>query len=412
MPYVTYIQRNTAVFSEGRMTTVEMIQAELFGLPDRSLHSKNFFHVRTFWTDNPRHDDAMLLMLNELVRCIRVPFTKEYCQFRIPKASGGTRLIEAPAPTLKATQKAVANALYALDVFPHDAAYAYTRGRCAYDALVTHQRANARWFLKIDIKDFFPSITKALLESKLKEIYPLNYIISETFRLLSDMATNAQDVLPQGSPLSPVLSNLIMMGFDKKLTKALKRFERQSYCYTRYADDILISCPYSFRFEPIVELVQSLFAEEGLPFRINRDKLRYSSMAGRNWNLGLMYNQEQQITVGTKRKRQLHALVHNFLSDYTNDAAWSKSETQELIGKLAYLKNIEPAYHDNLIRRYESKFYLDFRTACKIILNGDYAHTLPMEDLAHAPAPTPAVNNAAQEDALYPWDLGDDEPLF
>lgn len=392
------------------MTMAEMIQAELFGAPDRALHSKNFFHVRTFWTDNPRHSEAMLLLLNNLIRFAQVPIVKEYYQFRIPKASGGTRLIEAPAPPLKAAQKNVADALYAMDVFPHDAAYAYTRGRCAYDALVTHQRANARWFLKIDIKDFFPSVTRQLLDIKLREIYPLNFMNDATFNALTNLATNDLGVLPQGSPLSPALSNLVLMGFDKKLTKKLKRFDRQIYCYTRYADDILISCPYSFQFQPIVDLVQSLFAEEGLPFRINRDKLRYSSMAGRNWNLGLMYNQDQQITVGTKRKRQLHALVHNFLADYLQRRPWSKSETQELVGKLAYLKNIEPAYCDALISRYERKFGVDFKMVCKLILSGaEDAPVLPMEDTVtmHHTAPTMTPEEMSR---LLAED--DDEPLF
>lgn len=369
MPYVTYVQSNTAVYSGSRMTMTEMIQAELYGEQHRANHSKNFFNTHTFWTDLARPYQNVI-MAGRLRDALRVTFEREYIEFRIPKASGGTRLIEAPAMDLKIKQKAIAQAMYDMNILPHNAAYAYTRGRCAYDALVTHQRHNARWFLKIDLKDFFPSITSTILFQKLPEIWPLSELHEHDMNHLINISINERSVLPQGSPLSPMLSNLIMVGFDKDLTKALKRFEHQTYCYTRYADDLLISCPFTFDMNKIVNLVKETLEKHGLPFQINMDKLRYASMAGRNWNLGLMYNQEQQITVGTKRKKQLHALVENFCKDFEHrETWWTKQQTQELIGQLAYLKNIEPSYHDKLIARYEERHTIRIKQAFKDVLN-------------------------------------------
>jgi len=360
MVYVTYIQPHSLV-TEHRATIEELLFQAAGYTNDYQNYSKNFFKMRTFSVSEPR--GFLLYLLEDK---LNTPFTKEYIQFRIPKSSGGTRLIEAPTEELKTLQKDITNILQNYyKILPHNAAYAYTRGRCAYDALVTHQRNKARWFLKIDIKDFFPSITVELLKDKLPTIYPLNWLSESYLDKLIDIATNNHNVLPQGSPLSPLLSNLIMVGFDLALSSKLRRFEYQTYTYTRYADDMLISCPYAFEFQKIVEVIEELFTEFNLPFQISKHKLRYASAAGRNWNLGLMYNKDLKITVGTKRKKELHSLVNSFVVEYP----WDIQTTQELIGKLGYLKNVEPDYYDTLIHKYESKYNVDIHSMFKDILN-------------------------------------------
>ena len=370
MPYVTYLLTNTRVNADLRLTVEDAVAYQLNPTLDKySRYSKNFCNSRTYFTDEVR--EAPEYAMNRLLRTLDEEYTKDYITFRIPKASGGTRTIEAPATSLKILQRDIADViLNELRVLPHDAAYAYTRGRCAYDALVTHQRNNAKWFLKIDIKEFFPSITKDVLLKLLPEVYPLNRIPSDKLMQLVDIATNSNDALPQGSPLSPVLSNLVMVGFDHALSTALHKLDNQRYTYTRYADDMLISCPYAFRFDDILQVIEELFTAHGLPFTINRQKLRYASMAGRNWNLGLMYNKDQQITVGNKKKKELHSLVNSFVVQYKNEEPWDISSTQELIGKLGYLKNVEPEYYETLIKKYENKYDLYIGVAFKHILNG------------------------------------------
>lgn len=351
---VTFIQNNTLVASN-RYTLREMLLTSAgYGTNNKQHYSKNFFEVRTFkTTPGPGPEPHNLIHL--MTKLTLMEYTKEYISFRIPKANGGTRLIKAPTDNLKDLQKEIADIiLYKLRVLPHNAAYAYTRGRCAYDALVTHQRANARWFLKIDIKDFFPSITTEVLLETLPKIYPLNYLTTEQLERLVDIATD-EGSLPQGSPLSPLLSNLVMVEFDKELTQTLSHFNKQTYKYTRYADDMLITNPYDFRFDPIINLIKELFIKYNLPFNLAPQKIRYASMAGRNWNLGLMYTNEQRITVGTKKKKMLHSLVNSFVCEYP----WDIQPTMELQGQLAYLKNIEPDYYESLISKYNTKYNVD-----------------------------------------------------
>lgn len=360
MPLITYIQKGSKV-TEYRATIQELLLESVGYGNNFQKYSKNFFKMQTHHLKHPRPFDTILLegLTNK-------EFIKSYYQFRIPKASGGTRLIEAPDGDLKELQKDIADAIQNnYRVLPHNAAYAYTRGRCAYDALVTHQRSNARWFLKLDIKDFFPSITKEVLRDKIPEVYPLNWLPEDNLDKLVDIATNEHNVLPQGSPLSPLLSNLILLEFDLRLSNKLRRFDFQTYTYTRYADDLLISCPYTFKYQDIIDLVEEIFRDLDLPFRINHGKIRYASKAGRNWNLGLMYNKDQQITVGTKRKKELHSLVNSFITEFP----WDIQSTQELIGKLGYLKNVEPEYYSTLINKYETKYQVNIPSMFKEILN-------------------------------------------
>ena len=359
---VTYIKPGSEVASN-RYTLREMLLTAAGHGPKHQQYSSNFFEVKTLST-NPKPPSTMMARYSQKFQDLE--FEKSYHHFRIPKRSGGTRQIKAPDEDLKLVQKEVADdLLLRLKLLPHNSAYAYTRGRCAYDALVTHQRANARWFLKIDLKDFFPSITPDVLRKTLPKLAPLNELTSEALEKLVDLATD-EGSLPQGSPLSPILSNLVLVEFDKVLTQTLWRYKNQHYTYTRYADDMIITSPYTFKFEPIIELIKKTFKDLGLPFTIATHKTRYASMAGRNWNLGLMYTDQQRITVGTKKKRELHSLVNSFVYEYP----WDLQSTQELLGKLSYLKNIEPDYYNTLVNKYNMKYNVDTEQMIHAIITG------------------------------------------
>ena len=85
---------------------------------------------------------------------------QSYNIFKIPKHSGGLRTISAPTGNLKLLLESLYTTLTNnhYTILPHDCAYAYTKGRDAYKALQRH--TTSEWFLKLDIKDFFPSCNK------------------------------------------------------------------------------------------------------------------------------------------------------------------------------------------------------------------------------------------------------------
>lgn len=287
-----------------------------------------------------------------------------YRTFHIPKHSGGFRRIDAPIDALKELQRMV---LYTLTTDPakhntpfvhsHNAAHAYIEQRSTVTAMQLHQDNHSWWFLKLDLKDFFPSITLDNLVRVLRQIYPLCYIPEPALRTILQLCT-WHGVLPQGAVTSPTLSNLFMVPFDKALSDHFHNLDRRLHIYTRYADDLLISCREQFDWQKAQAFVQSVTQTYGL--RVNIEKTRYGSRAGRNWNLGLMLNKDNQLTLGYERKQKYRAMIWNFLMDCKNQVDWTLEDVQILQGRINYLRQIEPNYVQTVVERYNRKTGQDF----------------------------------------------------
>ena len=371
MPYLTYA--TGGVLRLAGLTRAEAIASALTpGTIDKAKHTQYFFSTQTIHTVAPQYPGPRLIefkqMMDNLVIGKIIP--RDYITFRIPKASGGTRILNAPNDELKIVQRQVAQAITStLKVLPHNAAYAYTRGRCAYDAIVTHQHNGSQWFLKLDLKDFFPTITTELVIRQLGDIFPLSAPeMAEDLTYIADIAS-MDGVLPQGSPLSPILSNLVLLEFDYKLNKKIYQLNKQHFVYTRYADDILISSVYDFNKHDLTQIVRDIMLECNLPFQIADAKTRYGSNSGRNWNLGLMYNQDKHITIGHKKKKMLSATLNNFITDFDDETTrWDRVSTQELQGKLSYLKSVEPKYYETLIQKYRVKYLTSPEEMMRIVV--------------------------------------------
>lgn len=261
-----------------------------------------------------------------------------YHTFEIPKRSGGTRTITAPNDSLKRLQREVLTTLSKdYKWLPHNAAHGFTAGRNCKTALEVHKSNKSRWFLKIDIHNFFPSVTADMLNTEMQMVYPFCYMTERTRDVLINLATIEDPtharVLPQGSPLSPLLGNLVMVRKDIAITRLCKA---KGLIYTRYADDILISSPYDFNWEQIQNEVVKILD----PFCISAHKTRYGSFNGRNWNLGIMYNNKYELTLGHKFKEQTRCAVHNCLVQEEVD----EGKVRTLIGQIAYARYIEPTY--------------------------------------------------------------------
>lgn len=276
-----------------------------------------------------------------------------YYRFRIPKHSGGERIITAPKDELKILQLKVLRFLSGeCKLLPHNAAHSFIKDRNCKTAMTAHQAKGARWFLKLDIENFFPSCVQSIMLDMLMKIHPIGLLPKRQVNNIIKVCF-LNGGLPQGAPSSPLLSNLYLMDFDYNLTNKLKE---QGFTYTRYADDILISKPSSFQFSPIKHIV-----EVELPFGVSlkRSKTRYGSCNGSNWNLGLMYNQQKNITVGYRQKHKLKNAVHNLFTKDINTLPTTEFNDKKysLLGLLGYYRFIEPEYFDNLIAKWRGLGY-------------------------------------------------------
>ncbi|MEG1418893.1 MAG: hypothetical protein RSC55_09825, partial [Oscillospiraceae bacterium] len=83
---------------------------------------------------------------------------------------------------------------------------------------------------------------------------------------------------------------------------------------------------------------------------------RYGSSAGRNWNLGVMLNKDNNITIGYQKKKQFKAMCCNYINDRKNNVMWDKHDVQVFAGLIAYYKMVERDGIARIIAQYNEKF--------------------------------------------------------
>jgi retron-type reverse transcriptase len=206
-----------------------------------------------------------------------------YRIYPIKKDNGKVRIIQAPCDGLKKAQKELSRKLESFVVSEH--CYGFKKGSCASHAAVMH--TGKKWIIKLDIKDFFPSIKKSMLtflNDYEKELATLN------------------DRLTQGSPCSPIISNIVLFEFDQFLHLELQKL---GVAYSRYADDITISGKDAPSWE-LVHLVSAELSKRG--FRVNHSKVRFLFENGRQNVLGIVVN--DKLSVDRRTRHTLRAKIH------------------------------------------------------------------------------------------------------
>ena len=173
--------------------------------------------------------------------------------------------------------------------------------------------------------------------------------------------------LPQGTVLSPTLTNCFMIPIDHKL---FNEFAHKKIVYTRYADDMHISAQEKFPKNEAIKLVQDALAEFGAPWVLKPEKTHYGSNKGKNWNLGLMLNANNDITVGYRNKKYFKAALSSFILDTKNGKPWELSDVNHLRGQLSYYTMIEPDYFNGIIKQQNKKWNVNVKEMFKMYLNG------------------------------------------
>ena len=323
---------------------------ELIDVADLINKLKQFNNVTEYLREKPRYD--------------------LYSTFYIPKRSGGLRKIDAPCEDLMKALRLLKN-IFETDfkTLYHTSAFAYIKKRCTIDAVKRHQANDSRWFAKFDLSNFFGSTTLDFVIKMLSMIFPFSEVVQfkegrEELRKALELAF-LDGGLPQGTPISPLITNIMMIPVDHMLSNGLRDYNHQRFIYTRYADDFIISSRYSFNIKEIEQFIVNALNSFDAPFTIKSEKTRYGSRAGQNFNLGVMLNKDNQITIGHKKKKQFEAMLSSFAMDKKNGVRWDISDIQVMEGLRSYYRMVEGENIDKIIDYLSKKFGVDIIKAIK-----------------------------------------------
>ena len=239
-----------------------------------------------------------------------------------PSPSGELRFrtIAVPRKQLFAVQQWITQAILS-KLLPHDASVAFSKGNKLVDAAAPH--CNCRWMIKLDVKDFFESITEisayrvfraagyqplisfemARLCTRLK-VSDYNPVLRPAPRrqtkrwqvanystpsVIQDYKFRRMGHLPQGAPTSPMLANLAVREFDSAIAKLAAQ---NGMIYTRYADDMVLSTNDSeFDRARCVSIIGKVYRQMGqFGLTPNLTKARIASPGSRKVVLGLLVN--------------------------------------------------------------------------------------------------------------------------
>lgn len=204
-------------------------------------------------------------------------------QVEIPKPNGGMRKLGIPTVVDRLIQQAIHQVLE--PVFDRDfskSSYGFRRGRDAHQAVKQareYVKEGRRWVVDIDLEKFFDRVNHDTLMTRVarkvndKRVLRLIRRYLQAGIMTDGIVTARQEGTPQGSPLSPLLSNIMLDDLDKEL-------ERRGHKFCRYADDCNIYVQSRLAGERVMKSITQ-FLERKLRLRVNATK----SVVDRPWKL-------------------------------------------------------------------------------------------------------------------------------
>jgi RNA-directed DNA polymerase len=192
----------------------------------------------------------------------------------IPKSDGGVRLLGIPTVVDRMLQQAIAQILTPIfDPEFSDSSFGFRPGRSAHQAIKRAQgymNEGYDWVVDIDLAKYFDTVNHdklmALVARKVKDKRVLK-LVREYLKagvMINGVVIDTEDGCPQGGPLSPLLSNIMLDEMDKEL-------EKRGHKFCRYADDCNIYVRSRKAAERTMRSVTK-FLEGPLKLKVNREK--------------------------------------------------------------------------------------------------------------------------------------------
>lgn len=270
-----------------------------------------------------------------------------YKVYTIPKRSSGHRVIAQPSKELKEYQRAF---LEMQNLPVHSAAMAYQKKLSIKDN--ANQHKNNKYLLKLDLENFFNSITNKRFWYVWQQFAELpdnddKVLLERLLFWAPAKRLNGKLILSIGAPSSPLLSNFFMYQFDEVISKLC---QTKGVVYTRYADDLTFSTNIKdILFDLPLVVSEKLRVLYDGALIVNRQKTVFASKAHNRHVTGITINNEGKLSIGRERKRYIKHLVHQYRL-----SKLAVEDVYHLKGLLAYAQHVEPHFLDSLRKKYSS----------------------------------------------------------
>ncbi|MEX1665059.1 retron St85 family RNA-directed DNA polymerase [Zhongshania arctica] len=275
--------------------------------------------------------------------------------FHIKKRSGGTREIFHPSKKLKTIQYWLIYSVFS-HMSVHEASMAYRDGISILHNARKHR--SSRFFLKMDLKDFFPSISYndfiPILRRWHDQTKPEWVLDKDAENLIKTVCFYKNDCLAIGYPSSPIISNIVMSDFDFKVSALIADEKYGKVIYTRYADDLVLSTDKKGACSHLkVELGELIKSTMSPKITVNDDKTKLGSSTGGSASVtGLKVCANGHITIYKKQKDHIRLL----LSLYSKGAL-NPEEEKSLVGHLSYCHYVAPEFYTKVSKKYFKEIY-------------------------------------------------------
>ena len=216
----------------------------------------------------------------------------------IPKPGGGIRDLGVPVALDRFIQQAVLQVLTPIldpTFSPHS--YGFRPGKSAHQAVVQAKKYIAEgyaWVVDCDLEKFFDRVNHDILMGRLatritdKRLLKLIRRYLQAGVMIHGVVQERWEGTPQGGPLSPLLSNLLLNELDKEL-------ERRGHCFCRYADDCNVYVKTRRAGERVFDSIEQ-FLEKRLKLRVNRAKSAVAPCHGRGF-LGFSFTKGKMLKI-------------------------------------------------------------------------------------------------------------------
>ncbi len=272
-----------------------------------------------------------------------------YKRFYIPKKTGGRRLISAPMPRLKNAQSFILqNILSKIPLYP--CVHGFVQGKSIVSNAEPHLGRDM--VINLDLKDFFPTVTYARVKGLFRSLGYSEAIATVLGLICTEADTDevildgisyhvaaSRRHLPQGSPASPAISNLVCRKMDRRLRGAA---DALGFTYTRYADDLSFSASSgdTDKIKKLLWQVRQIVSDEG--FALHQQKQRIMRKGNRQEVTGIVVNEKPGIN--RKSMRSFRALLFQMEKDGPEGKHWNQSRNlmPAVQGYAAYVSMVNP----------------------------------------------------------------------